>query len=345
MNIIVSKIPIAANIAKQYTGCTSDGKSVYLVSTNLAEIHRFNNMYLYESKLDMDMPYSSITYNKNADVFYLSTEDNSIVCLDKNFKNSKGISPNILKMYKDKITSIAYSEDNNVLYIVNKKDIIAVQMETMEIELITEKINNEEKDITFTAAYNKNSEVYIAYTKNSKCFLAKLNKENKVEEEFYVADDAEINNIFVHNNILKLFIVGNTNYIVETNIIENKPCNYYREEFSAKRGSYNQCYANYENPECECSNCCCCCLEDSESNYEQNISDIIESIALEEAGISHILNAEGEKIQKVLEHSRDICEILKVNESVNKTISNVTMLEQILVAKLEIVHNMINKKC
>lgn len=33
----------------------------------------------------------------------------------------------------------------------------------------------------------------------------------------------------------------------------------------------------------------------------QAITDIIESVALEQTALSHILNAEGEKIQKVLE--------------------------------------------
>lgn len=62
--------------------------------------------------------------------------------------------------------------------------------------------------------------------------------------------------------------------------------------------------------------------------------NIIESIALEEAAISHILNAEGEKLQKVLAMTNDINTILCVNREVNDTIVNVTNLEQVLYAKL-----------
>lgn len=62
--------------------------------------------------------------------------------------------------------------------------------------------------------------------------------------------------------------------------------------------------------------------------------NILESIALEEAAISHILNAEGEKLQKVLAISNDINTILCVNKEVNETIVNVTGLEQVLYSKL-----------
>lgn len=42
-------------------------------------------------------------------------------------------------------------------------------------------------------------------------------------------------------------------------------------------------------------------IKPSCTSRSQAITDIIESVALEQTAISHILNAEGEKIQKVLE--------------------------------------------
>lgn len=63
--------------------------------------------------------------------------------------------------------------------------------------------------------------------------------------------------------------------------------------------------------------------------------DVIESIALMETALAHILNAEGEKIQKVLATTDDIDKILCVNREVNKTIVNATHLEHTLYAKLD----------
>ena len=62
--------------------------------------------------------------------------------------------------------------------------------------------------------------------------------------------------------------------------------------------------------------------------------DVMESIALMETSLSHILNAEGEKIQKVLAATDDIDKIMCVNREVNQTIVNATHLEHTLYAKL-----------
>lgn len=63
--------------------------------------------------------------------------------------------------------------------------------------------------------------------------------------------------------------------------------------------------------------------------------EIMHSIALEEAGIAHILNAEGEKIQKAVACSNNIDELICVNESVKRTLTQVTLLEGMLYSKLE----------
>ncbi len=65
------------------------------------------------------------------------------------------------------------------------------------------------------------------------------------------------------------------------------------------------------------------------------INLLLASIAMEEIALSHILNAEGEKIQKVLEHHPTIDEMLKVNRSVEKVIRAVIKKEMLLQFKLE----------
>ncbi|MEG1791601.1 MAG: SpaA isopeptide-forming pilin-related protein [Clostridia bacterium] len=75
------------------------------------------------------------------------------------------------------------------------------------------------------------------------------------------------------------------------------------------------------------------------------LNDIIESVALEEAAISHILNAEGEKIQKAVEKAVCIDDLLKVNCSVQNTISNITNLECVLFNKLRAVLKADCKEC
>ncbi len=83
-------------------------------------------------------------------------------------------------------------------------------------------------------------------------------------------------------------------------------------------------------------------LNENSLNYNDGIGEIIKSIALMESSLSHILIAEGEKIQKVLCSTDNACDILKVNDSVNKTIVNISHLEQILYSKLSIAHELTN---
>ncbi|MEG1779038.1 MAG: hypothetical protein RR263_02965, partial [Oscillospiraceae bacterium] len=69
----------------------------------------------------------------------------------------------------------------------------------------------------------------------------------------------------------------------------------------------------------------------------QAIADLIESIALQETGISHILNAEGEKIQAfVAMQGVTATQLLAVNQSVQNTIDAVTRLEMVMQSKLDL---------
>lgn len=70
---------------------------------------------------------------------------------------------------------------------------------------------------------------------------------------------------------------------------------------------------------------------------DQAISDLIESVALQETGLSHILNAEGEKIQAIVALPEVTPEqLLAVNSSVQNTVNAVSRLEMILHSKLEL---------
>ncbi|MEG0806051.1 MAG: hypothetical protein RR364_02105 [Lachnospiraceae bacterium] len=68
----------------------------------------------------------------------------------------------------------------------------------------------------------------------------------------------------------------------------------------------------------------------------QAITDIIESVALEQTAISHILNAEGEKLQAVIAKATDADQMLAVNKSVHSMVGAITRLEMVLQAKLEL---------
>ncbi len=103
------------------------------------------------------------------------------------------------------------------------------------------------------------------------------------------------------------------------------PCNFCCPPCPGKYDDEFDCKCRQE---CRCPPC-------NEKCRERCICDIIESVARVETSLAHILNAEGEKLQKAVQTANNVCELLEINRAVNKTITNITQLEQMLYAKLE----------
>ncbi|MCL2637362.1 MAG: hypothetical protein FWD48_03235 [Oscillospiraceae bacterium] len=88
-------------------------------------------------------------------------------------------------------------------------------------------------------------------------------------------------------------------------------------------------------------------------DLEDAISQIISSIAMEELALSHIINAEGEKLQYVLgtlETQRGavpititLKDLLKINESIRDTLGAVSMNQMFLLGKLSAAVNALPK--
>ncbi|MEG0794313.1 MAG: hypothetical protein RSF02_01270 [Bacilli bacterium] len=77
---------------------------------------------------------------------------------------------------------------------------------------------------------------------------------------------------------------------------------------------------------------------------EESVGNIIESIAMEETGISHILNAESEKLNSIINMPNITAEdLITANKSVKNTVDNVINLEMNLKNKLNLFKEVICK--
>ena len=72
-------------------------------------------------------------------------------------------------------------------------------------------------------------------------------------------------------------------------------------------------------------------------NAEEVFIDLLESIALEQIAISHILNAEGEKLQAVIEsfknNQTNLCDLDKLTLHLNQTIGDLILKDWLLLKK------------
>ena len=80
-------------------------------------------------------------------------------------------------------------------------------------------------------------------------------------------------------------------------------------------------------PEIKCTHIDKCCAAYS----------LLQSIALEETAISHILNAEGEKLQKAISLSCNLKDLIEINKSVEDMVDKLTTLETVLKSKLDFI--------
>ncbi len=74
---------------------------------------------------------------------------------------------------------------------------------------------------------------------------------------------------------------------------------------------------------------------DIDLDREDVINLILASIAFEQLGLSHIINAEGEKIQAGLNFAQNNNDLIEINRSVEKTLRSVIKKEMLLQFKLE----------
>lgn len=77
----------------------------------------------------------------------------------------------------------------------------------------------------------------------------------------------------------------------------------------------------------------------------QAITDLIGSVALEQTALSHILNAEGEKIQRFVAAAATSAELFAVNASVKSMVNAVSRLEMVLLAKLDLFEDCLCGEC
>ncbi len=78
------------------------------------------------------------------------------------------------------------------------------------------------------------------------------------------------------------------------------------------------------------------CQEEKICIRQQAINDIVQSVALQQTALAHIINASAEEISALIEHEENINYILKINNSITEILNSIEKLEIVLNLKLSI---------
>ncbi|MFV0249440.1 MAG: hypothetical protein ACK5HP_00135 [Bacilli bacterium] len=281
--------------------------------------------------------YITITVGEENCFYALKQDDyDYIYILNDKFIEVDRIFLNVSRNFKKIIKSISYNKNkiyiltSDLLYSVTTNgDFIKVELNQSNLENFNNKSEtiyfknlngcciekNKKSKIIFSSVGFFCDKLYVSYIINNSSYVSLISKNGNIINKIYIDDNIEVNSILTVNENLEFLVtkVGKYNYLYITDYCCSK---------IKKIDNCNICLEPCKKDKCHVCDC------------KQQYCDLLESIALEEAAISHILNAEGEKIQKAVCLSNNICDLLKINESVTKTISNVNILEQILLEKL-----------
>ncbi|MEG0297799.1 MAG: hypothetical protein RR620_13845 [Clostridium sp.] len=295
-----------------------DGCHYYGVMESDCTIIKYNCKFKKVGSIQTSRKYNRLCYDYKSCCFWATSE----ACVAKIFKLDLCFQ------------EIDYIEVINSLNLGNKpvgisfnccsnSIVIAYPGGIVEVDKVTEK---------FVVKYASKGLCLTGILSLCPGYMVNMIKENK--QYIYVFDDNykkikdyPIKGDYVVKDIIFNPCEGDCGNLVFYSFIIKKKCY----EYVAKT-ILNECDLGFTL--CECNFEVCKRNPDIDCEVKDPVCDIMESIALEQTALSHILNAEGEKIQKVIAVSDDLNKILEVNREVNKTIIHVTHLEQVLYQKL-----------
>ncbi|MEG2440040.1 MAG: hypothetical protein RSB37_00890 [Acetivibrio sp.] len=314
---------ISGKYDSKYNGIAFDGCYFYFTCTNICEIIKYDICFCEVGCYKTKRVYNSICYDNKENCFWAASERNpcKVFKLDSKFMEIDCLMVCQYNNCDGIIVGVSYDCQSHSLVIAFTNRI--VQMDTLDCtkQRILQKgccevnigVVSIAPDYILTTIQGKTQSISI------------YGCEDEVKEKYEVPPEYYVRSILFYPCKTEC----ETKYVCYILAVKNCGHTYLLEwEMNAASLNINEC------------NFCIChrdCEEKPCPSPTPSCNDIIESIAIMEMALAHILNAEGEKLQKVIAGTKDINKILEVNKVVNQVVVDVTHLEIALYDKLALV--------
>ncbi|MCL2853073.1 MAG: hypothetical protein FWE20_08595 [Defluviitaleaceae bacterium] len=309
-------ITLDADGHKAFSGMAFDGCHIFATLPKEYAIYKFNPEFAAKGSYHTRRPYKAIAFDVREKCFWASagSDVDKVYKLDRKLREVDRIT---LKIDKKEICSpiagLSYDCENDALLVAYPEIVLEADKTSGSVRILRRLCEGRFLAVLSAAPYYA-----AAYRNNKKTEIQLLSREGRLVHTIAIPDGYRVQDMLLQPckrgkhtkpEILTLVLKhGEYPSILRHGIreIELERCNYY------------VCKAN--------------CSDDDEKQCE---NDLIESIAMVEAALSHILNAEGEKLQKAVEIAGSTEDLLEVNKSVTKMIISATQLEYMLYLKLD----------
>lgn len=306
--------------SKHFKSMAFDGQFFYLTFPPENQIYQFSRDFIFIKCIPVKRPYSTLCYDNTESCFWASQDCSPQRLFKLDMELSEIEQVKICQCCPEHpcICSLSLNCEEDTLWAAYENCIIELSKDGDCLQVIQKSETNIYSGVLSIPPYYMT--VHTARQKQ----LLHIYKKEKLIKSYCFSDAYRIIDLVFHS----CFDGENPGIVLFILAVDSccRPC-------------LLKCVIELCGPKlCKCN--FLCCPKDNNCTC-----DIIESIAQAECALAHILNAEGEKVQKAVEIADNVCELLEINKSVSRTITKVTFLEQVLYAKLDALTNLCPDKC
>ena len=290
---------------KPYLAIAFDGCFYYLIMPNDKSIYRFDIKFTSRGEFDGNRFFKGLCYDSLEECFWATAVNihNKIFKLNRKLQEIDCITfENSRRDYRQML-GISFDCARNVLLVAFKDEIFEITKKG-EAKQVIRNLCPYVLNVVSIAPYlavaiNDGERQNILYYKGDK-----LINTDSIPLEYRIRD-------IVYNPCKPALM-----------LLATKHCKYPRVLCHSLRLKTDCCHKTL-------------CEKKCKPDPPEDKCSIIKSVAMVEAALSHILNAEGEKLQRAVEIADSVGELLEVNQSIHKTLMLASQLEHILLAKLQ----------